>query len=33
MDEENGAFIYNEIYSATKNEIYSLASKWMELEN
>jgi hypothetical protein len=27
------AVIHNEIYSAIKNEILSLAGKWMELEN
>jgi hypothetical protein len=26
-------FIYTEVYSAKKNVILSLASKWMELEN
>jgi hypothetical protein len=25
--------IYTQFYSATKNEIFSFASKWMELEN
>jgi hypothetical protein len=34
MDQENLVFIHNTIYSATKeNEILSITSKWMELEN
>jgi hypothetical protein len=33
MDQENWYLYKMEFYSATKNEIFSFRSKWMELEN